>query len=53
MNNINSIMLHDFKNGDSVGTQGAVTEDNFYKIIDYCDQIEFQPRIINENTKKI
>ena len=53
MNNINSIMLHDFKNGDSVGTQGAVTEDNFYKIIDYCDSDRISnPRIINENTKK-
>ena len=53
MNNINSIMLHDFKENGSVGTRGAVTEENFYKIIDYCDSDRISnPRIIIENTKK-
>ena len=53
MDNINSIMLHDFKENGSVGTQGAVTEENFYKIIDYCDSDRISnPRIIIENTRK-
>tara|TARA_B100001057_G_scaffold493584_1_gene588339 strand:+ start:22094 stop:22996 length:903 start_codon:yes stop_codon:yes gene_type:complete len=46
-------MLHDFKRDNSVGTQGAVTKENFYKIIDYCDPSRISnPRIIIENTKK-
>ena len=53
MNNINSIMFHDFMKDNSVGTQGAVSEENFYKIIDFCNTDKISnPHIIIENTKK-
>ena len=53
MNDINSIMFHDFMKDNSVGTQGAVSEENFYKIIDFCNTDKISnPHIIIENTKK-
>lgn len=53
MNNINSIMFHDFMKDNSVGTQGAVSEENFYKIIDFCNTDKISnPHIIIENAKK-
>ena len=46
-------MFHDFMKDNSVGTQGAVSEENFYKIIDFCNTDKISnPHIIIENTKK-
>ena len=50
MKNLYSIMFHDFKRNNSAGTQGAISEENLYKIIDFYDIDKISnPKLFLEN----